>query len=147
MILEHRSDVVGTSTYPAAWRLEKLPEDNLRAVDLLVESNLDNLLEDVKPRTIFNCVGYGAYSFQQESELIYETNFNLTAKLLQKLALRKIACYVHAGSSSEYGDRASGPFRSLPAQICFTTTAGRKNCPALISVCTRYTDPWRIRRV
>ena len=67
MILEHRSDVVGASTYPAAWRLEKLPEDNLRAVDLLVESNLDNLLEDVKPRTIFNCVGYGAYSFQQES--------------------------------------------------------------------------------
>ncbi|MGA2936880.1 MAG: NAD-dependent epimerase/dehydratase family protein [Syntrophobacteraceae bacterium] len=116
MILDHRSDVVGTSTYPAAWRLEKLPEENLRAVDLLVESNLDNLLEDVKPRTVFNCVAYGAYSFQQESELIYETNFNLTAKLLEKLALRKIACYVHAGSSSEYGDHVSGPVEDdLPA--------------------------------
>ena len=47
--------------------------------------------------------------FSRRAELIYETNFNLTAKLLQKLVLRKIACYVHAGSSSEYGDRASGP--------------------------------------
>ncbi len=115
-ILEHRSDVVGTSTYPAAWRLEKLPEENLRAMDLLVESNLENLLNDVKPRTIFNCVGYGAYSFQQESELIYETNFSLTARLLEKLASRKIACYVHSGSSSEYGDHASQPAEDdLPA--------------------------------
>ena len=86
-ILEHRSDVVGTSTYPAAWRLEKLPEENLRAMDLLVESNLENLLNDVKPRTIFNCVGYGAYSFQQESELIYETNFSLTARLLEEVGI------------------------------------------------------------
>jgi dolichol-phosphate mannosyltransferase len=116
MILEHRSDAVGTSTLPAAWRLEKIPDENQRAMDLLVESNLENLLEDVKPRTIFNCVAYGAYSFQRDSKLIYETNFNLTAKLLDKLADRKIACYVHSGSSSEYGDCAEGPLEDvLPA--------------------------------
>ena len=41
--------------------------------------------------------------------MIYQTNFNLTTRLLDRLSKRSIACYVHAGSSSEYGDNASGP--------------------------------------
>ena len=79
-------------------------------------SNLDQLLDGVRPRTVFNCVAYGGYSFQADAELIYKTNFNLTAKLLERLTGRGIAAYIHAGSSSEYGDRASGPSEeSLPA--------------------------------
>ena len=31
----------------------------------------------VRPRTIFDCVAYGAYSFETDSELIYQTNFKL----------------------------------------------------------------------
>ena len=34
---------------------------------------------------------------------------SLTVRLLQRLQKLPIACYVHAGSSSEYGDRAAGP--------------------------------------
>ena len=50
----------GTTTRLPAWRLEGLPRKNVRLVDLLVDSNLDQLLDEVRPRTIFNCVAYGA---------------------------------------------------------------------------------------
>jgi dolichol-phosphate mannosyltransferase len=108
-LLAHRDDVTGTVFHTPAWRLEGVPERNTMVVDLLVDSNRNELLDRLKPRTIFNCVGYGGYSFQAESELIYETNFNLTAKLLKRLETLDISCYVHSGSSSEYGDRAAGP--------------------------------------
>jgi dolichol-phosphate mannosyltransferase len=115
-LLAYREDVVGTAARFPAWRLEGLPEKNVRATDLLVDSNLDNLLNEVKPRTIFNCVAYGAYSFETDSALIYQTNFNLTTRLLSRLESRQIACYLHAGSSSEYGDHAAGPDEDeLPA--------------------------------
>ncbi len=39
----------------------------------------------------------------------FSTNFNLTAKLLKRFADVGVACYVHSGSSSEYGDSAAGP--------------------------------------
>jgi polyisoprenyl-phosphate glycosyltransferase len=115
-LLQSRDDVVGTATHLPAWRMEGLPPQNLRAVDLLVDANLDELLSSVQPRTVFNCVAFGAYSFETDSELIYQTNFNLTARLLGRLEPRRIACYVHAGSSSEYGDNAAGPSEdAMPA--------------------------------
>ncbi len=108
-LLAVRKDVFGTATHMPTWRLEELAEDHVRVTDLLVDSNLDALLDDIRPRTIFNCIAYGAYSFETDGALIYQTNFNMTAKLVARLAKRSIACYVHAGSSSEYGDHASGP--------------------------------------
>ncbi len=108
-LLAHRTDVVGAATRVPAWRLEGIPAQNIRATDLLVDANLDALLQDVKPRTIFNCIAYGAYSFETDSGLIYQTNFTLTEKIVSRLAQSQVACYIHAGSSSEYGDHAAGP--------------------------------------
>ena len=51
-----RQDVFGTTTRKPAWRLEDLPDEHVRMVDLLIDSNLDALLDDVRPRTVFNCV-------------------------------------------------------------------------------------------
>jgi dolichol-phosphate mannosyltransferase len=114
-LLQHREDVYATAARLPAWRLEGLPAKNVRQVDLLVDSNLDQLLDDVKPRTIFNCVAYGAYSFETDPQLIYQTNFNFTARLLSRLESRGIFSYVHAGSSSEYGDNATAPRETDPA--------------------------------
>jgi len=115
-ILKFREDVFGTTTSLPSWRLEGLPEKNIVVTDLLVDANLDSLLDNIVPRTVFNCVAYGAYSFETDSQLIYQTNFNLTAKILDRLKSRKISCYVHSGSSSEYGDNSAGPAESdLPA--------------------------------
>ncbi len=104
-----RGDVHGTTTRMPSWRLEGLPLQNVMTVDLLVDSNLDTLLDSVRPRTVFNCVAYGAYSFETDSQLIYRTNFQFITRLLPRLEAQAIACYVHAGSSSEYGDKAAGP--------------------------------------
>lgn len=111
-LLNSRSDVVGTATRLPAWRLAGIGQQHIRIVDLLVDSNLEQLLDDVRPRIIFNCVAYGAYSFEMDSALIYQTNFNFVSRLLQRLDGRHVAAYVHAGSSSEYGDKAAGPAES-----------------------------------
>lgn len=109
MIYKYRSDVFATTQSYPAWRLEGYPEKNIIKVDLLVDSSLNGLLDSVAPRTVMNCVAYGAYSFEKDASLIYETNFVFTSNLLNQLAARDITCYLHAGSSSEYGDNASGP--------------------------------------
>ena len=111
-LLTHRTDVVGTYFHHPAWRLAGIPEHNVVQADLLVDANLDAVLERVKPRTVLNCIAYGAYSFEGDSDLIYETNFNLTSRILQRLEKLPLACYVHSGSSSEYGDNAAGPGES-----------------------------------
>ena len=114
MLLQHREDVYGTATQLPAWRLEGLPRDHVLVTDLLIDSNLDAMLEGVKPRSIFDCIAYGAYSFETDRELIYRTNFNLISRLLGRLDPRNLSCYVHAGSSSEYGDNSSGPREDEP---------------------------------
>jgi dolichol-phosphate mannosyltransferase len=109
MLLEQRNDVYGTATRRPAWRLEDLPGDHVLITDLLIDSNVDALLANVKPRTIFDCIAYGAYSFETDRDLIYRTNFNLISTLLSRLDPHNLTCYVHAGSSSEYGENASSP--------------------------------------
>src|ERR1039458_3094120 len=90
-ILGQRPDVFGTVFHTPAWRLEDLPSPNVLQADLLVDANIDYLLDTLKPKTVFNCIAYGAYSFQTSSEWIYPTNFNLTEKLVHRLADRAIA--------------------------------------------------------
>jgi nucleoside-diphosphate-sugar epimerase/glycosyltransferase involved in cell wall biosynthesis len=111
-LLKYRHDAFGTFFHSPAWRLEGLPNQNLIQTDLLVDSNINALLKQTGAKTIFNCVAYGAYSFETNSSLIYQTNFNLTEKILSRLTKLEIASYIHSGSSSEYGDKASGPSES-----------------------------------
>lgn len=103
-LLEFRSDVVGTTTSFPHWRLDDIPEENVFVGDLLVETNLTELLNQTHPRTVLDCIAFGAYSFQTEYKLIYQTNVLFKAKLLEELRRGRITSYVHAGSSSEYGD-------------------------------------------
>jgi dolichol-phosphate mannosyltransferase len=108
-ILSCRNDVFGTTSAPLAWRLEDAPPEKVVAGDLLAEQNLSRLLDAVRPRTVFNCIAYGAYPFEQDVALIYRTNVDLTVNLIEELRKRGVHRYVHAGSSSEYGDDAAGP--------------------------------------
>jgi dolichol-phosphate mannosyltransferase len=108
-LLQKRSDVYGTTSRPSAWRLEGLPEANVVVTDLLVDQNLNQLMDNVKPKTVFDCVAYGAYPFEEDQHLIYQTNLNFAARLIEKLIEKGVARYIHAGSSSEYGDLSAGP--------------------------------------
>jgi nucleoside-diphosphate-sugar epimerase/glycosyltransferase involved in cell wall biosynthesis len=115
-LLAHRDDAYGTVFHAPSWRLDGVPPRNVIVVDLLVDPCRNDLLDKIKPRTVFNCVGYGGYSFQVDRRLIYDTNFNLTANLLEGLEALQTACYVHSGSSSEYGDRAAAPNEDAPPE-------------------------------
>jgi dolichol-phosphate mannosyltransferase len=132
-ILEHRDDVFGTTSTFEAWRLEGVPDKNRVVVDLLVDADLESLFTEIAPRTIFNCVSYGGYSFETDFQLIYRTNFNLTTRLLHLLEKRSISCYVHSGSSSEYGDNSSGPEESAPFEPNSDYAVSKVSSAALIS--------------
>ena len=132
MILAHRDDVYGTTSSFDAWRLEELPERNRVVVDLLVDADLESLFAEIAPRTVFNCVSYGGYSFETDARLIYLTNFNLTARLLHLLAQRSISCYVHSGSSSEYGDNCAAPDEKALAEPNSDYAVSKVACAGLI---------------
>ncbi|WMW80955.1 NAD-dependent epimerase/dehydratase family protein [Undibacterium cyanobacteriorum] len=108
-LLRYRSDVFGTCSKLPAWRLDGLPEENVILCDLMVPANIEVLLDRTRPLTIFDCVSYGAYSFQNDVDLIYRTNVNVAVNLMELLQKRGVHAYIHAGSSSEYGNLASGP--------------------------------------
>jgi len=92
-----------------AWRLDGVSPDHIVYLDLLVSQNLEKLIQDLNPATVFDCVAYGAYSFEQDHHRIYETNLMLKFNLLEQLCERNTYCYIHAGSSSEYGANADAP--------------------------------------
>ncbi|OAI47873.1 epimerase, partial [Gammaproteobacteria bacterium SCGC AG-212-F23] len=106
MLKNVRDDVYGTATRLPAWRL---PEFSLLQTDLSSESHTKKLLDEIQPQTIFDCATYGGYSFENNAERIYRTNLFSKVQLIHALMQRNIHCYVHAGSSSEYGYDAAAP--------------------------------------
>ncbi len=123
-LLQTRNDVFGTSTKLPSWRLEGIDRAHLFDGDLLSAENLNETLSSVKPKTIFNCIAYGTYSFQNDVELIYKTNISFTERLLAACFQRGVDCFINAGSSSEYGDDADAPTedKSLNANSHYAVT-------------------------
>jgi dolichol-phosphate mannosyltransferase len=132
-LLEAREDVYGTVRRLPAWRLEGVKPERLVETDLLNSVEVDSLLDRVQPRTVFNCVSYGAYSFETDSDLMYRTNFQLTASLVGKLLARDIAFYAHAGSSAEYGENAAGPAETDPGRPNSDYSVSKLACANLLS--------------
>jgi dolichol-phosphate mannosyltransferase len=113
-LLSVRPDVYGTASRDPAWRLAQLGEDHVITVDLLARGNIATLLDRVQPGTVFDCVAYGAYSFEQDAERMYQTNVVLKQELIEQLLSRGTHCYIHAGSSSEYGAGSAAPDEAAP---------------------------------
>ncbi len=108
-LAEHREDVFAVVQADAGWRLDGVNYEHTIAVDFNDRNATQNLIDTVKPKTVFDCVAYGAYSFEKKTDLIYQTNFLSVVHLIEGLAKHGIAAYVHAGSSSEYGANCSQP--------------------------------------
>lgn len=124
ILLSARNDVFGTTSTLPSWRLEDIDSTHLIEGDLLTEGNLAETLSRVKPKTVFNCVAYGAYSFQSDVELIYKTNVTFAMQAIEACQQRGVDCFIHAGSSSEYGDEAAAPDeeRALKANSHYSVT-------------------------
>lgn len=108
-LLAARRDVYGVVRLEKGWRLADVRDEHIIAVDLTDANATQHLVDSIMPRTVFDCAAYGAYSFEEGSDLIYRTNFTALAQLLERLGAGSLSAFVHAGSSSEYGTFSAGP--------------------------------------
>lgn len=111
-----RQDVFAVLRQERNWRLSGCRDEQIVAVDLNDHAATQNLIQSLAPQTVFDCVAYGAYSFEEKSELIYETNFQSVVHLVGLLAKQPFAAFVHAGSSSEYGTNCAAPAESADCE-------------------------------
>jgi nucleoside-diphosphate-sugar epimerase len=104
-----RADVFAVVQREKNWRLAEVSDEYVITVDLNDRAAVQNLVASLNPQTVFDCVAYGAYSFEKDDKLIYQTNFLAVTSLVGMLAERPFTAYVHAGSSSEYGTNCTAP--------------------------------------
>ncbi len=108
-IFQFREDVYALTKNGKNWRLEDVPNENIFTIDLIDINHFKFVFDKINPLTIFDCMSYGAYHFEENADLIYETNLIAFSRILDFLNNKKISSYIHAGSSSEYGLNSSAP--------------------------------------
>lgn len=111
-----RDDVYAVVRRDKGWRLTEVKDERVIAVDLNDYAATKNLVTSVNPQTIFDCMAYGAYSFEKNASLIYQTNFQSIVNLVELLAEQSFAAFIHAGSSSEYGTNCVAPIEESPCE-------------------------------
>ena len=104
-----RDDVYGVVRRGRNWRLANVGDEDIVAVDLNDIASTKNLVNSIGPKTVFDTVAYGAYSFEEDAGLIYQTNVQSIVNLVELLHGRTFSAFVHAGSSSEYGSNSAAP--------------------------------------
>ncbi|MEI7595866.1 MAG: NAD-dependent epimerase/dehydratase family protein [Bacteroidota bacterium] len=97
-----------------AWRLKllNLPSTNVLNCDITSKVSVEKIFNEYNPKTIFNLASYGGYSKHSDTNLIYETNVIGNLNILEACKEQNIKCYIHAGSSSEYGLNCASPEES-----------------------------------
>lgn len=111
-LLLYREDVYGISQdHLNNWRFMAtgIPFSNLHSCDITQKEQIKDLLQDIKPKTVFNLSAYGAYSKQKEYEKIYQTNFIASVDIIEILKEIGFSAFIQAGSSSEYGLNSNQP--------------------------------------
>ncbi len=108
MLAAVRDDVYAVVQREKNWRLAEVSDEKIIAADINDFLATKNLVHSIAPQTIFDCVAYGGYSFEEDANLIYQTNFQSIVNLINLLARGAFSAYVHAGSSSEYGNNCAG---------------------------------------
>jgi dolichol-phosphate mannosyltransferase len=112
----HRDDVFAIVRREKNWRLANASDEHVIAVDLNDYSAAKNLVDSIGPQTVFDCMAYGAYSFEKDANLIYQTNFQSIVNLVELLARQPFEAFIHAGSSSEYGTNCTAPSEDGPCE-------------------------------
>jgi dolichol-phosphate mannosyltransferase len=107
--IQSREDVVGTVFSGDTWRLHDIPSANVAFLNLQDPVSVHSLFHRVRPKTVFDCSSFGAYSFEQDYERIHSTNYMSFIRVMEEIAELELYAYIHAGSSSEYGLNATAP--------------------------------------
>jgi dolichol-phosphate mannosyltransferase len=108
-LYEVRDDVYGIVHGNKGWRLRDVPDEQTIEVDLNDDVLTRHFVDSSSPQTVFHCAAYGAYSFEDDATLIYQTNFQSAVNLIDRLASRPFTAFINAGSSSEYGTNCTAP--------------------------------------
>jgi dolichol-phosphate mannosyltransferase len=110
-----RGDELWLAVRPGSdrWRLREIEGDaRIVEVDLREPEAASKVVGEARPRFVMHLAAHGAYSWQTESDRIFETNAMGTRRLLEACAGAGVECLVHAGSSSEYGYKDHAPGES-----------------------------------
>jgi len=113
-LLGVRSDVLGTSFSGKSWRLNDISSLHTAYLNLHDSMGVRLLFQRIKPKVVFNCSSFGAYSFETDLDRIHSTNYAHLIRLLEVACGTDIKAFVNAGSSSEYGLNAAGPAEDAP---------------------------------
>jgi dolichol-phosphate mannosyltransferase len=114
-LLSYRTDVFAITSKPfIPWRLDDIEPKNILHCNIIKKDQVENMFKEHRFKTIFDLAAYGAYSKQNDVELIYETNLMGLLNLLEIASQFNIKAFVHAGSSSEYGLNAAAPKEDDP---------------------------------
>jgi polyisoprenyl-phosphate glycosyltransferase len=109
LLAAERPDVYAVVLSEKSWRLAQVPDEQVIACDLNDSAAIRNLVDKVAPQTVFDCVAYGAYPFESDPALIHATNYQSLVALTTLLAQKPFSAFIHAGSSSEYGQNSAAP--------------------------------------
>jgi nucleoside-diphosphate-sugar epimerase len=86
------------------WRIADIvPHLVLHDVDLRDAHAVEQTITSIRPDKIFHLATYGGFSFQKDADAIYAANFLGTVNLVHACEKVSFDCFVHTGSSSEYG--------------------------------------------
>lgn len=92
------------------WRISDLtPHVELHAVALSDRASVAAVIGAIRPEWIFHLAAHGAYSWQQASHPIVQTNILGTINLVEACLKTGFAAFVNTGSSSEYGFKDHAP--------------------------------------
>ena len=109
MLLSKREDVYGLCRLEKGWRLESVDSKNIILADVNDSVAIKNLINTITPRTVFDFISYGGYSFEDSHEIVYQTNFLSLTNIVTLLEEKGLSAYIHAGTSSEYGLNSKQP--------------------------------------
>jgi len=116
-IAHYRQDVFAVTSKPfIPWRLDDCDHKKILHCNITKKSDIEQLFEEHQFKTIFTLAAYGAYSKQDDIDLIHETNYIGLLNLLELSSKFSIKAFIHAGSSSEYGLNCAAPNEDAPLQ-------------------------------
>lgn len=116
-IAQYRQDVFAVTSKPfIPWRLDDCDHKKILHCNITKKSDIEQLFEEHQFKTIFTLAAYGAYSKQDDIDLIHETNYIGLLNLLELSSKFSIKAFIHAGSSSEYGLNCAAPNEDAPLQ-------------------------------
>ena len=116
IINKFRNDVFACIHSSEGARLIETEQEKIFNIDINDEDSIRRMAHSIKPKVVFNCSSFGAYSFESDKTKIFDTNYLAITKLVNVLKDYPLKAFIHAGSSSEYGYNCDGPQES---DICY----------------------------